>query len=320
MKISVLGCGRWGTFIAWYLDKIGHDTLLWGREGSSHLKELKETRRNSYLTLSDSLAVTDDLSRAVAHGEAIVISISSQALRSFLETLKREAVDQKTLVLCMKGVEEETGLRLSQVVGQVLEERVKVAVWVGPGHVQDFESGIPNCMVIDSLDDGVKRELVREFSSELIRFYYGADLIGTEVGAAAKNVIGIAAGILDGLNLTSLKGALMARGTREISRLIKAMGGNELTAYGLAHLGDYEATVFSRYSHNRRYGEALVTGERFDSLAEGVATSHAMMRLKERYHTELPICTAVHEVLTQGKDPRETISGLFLRSLKDEFS
>jgi glycerol-3-phosphate dehydrogenase (NAD(P)+) len=237
-----------------------------------------------------------------------------------MQLLSEYAVDGKNLVLCMKGVEDYTGLRLSQVVEEVLGDRVQTAVWVGPGHVQDFVAGIPNCMVIDSNDVRLKESLADAFSSELIRFYYGDDLIGSEIGAAAKNVIGIASGILDGLGLTALKGALMARGAREISRLIKAMGGNELTAYGLTHLGDYEATVFSKYSQNRRFGEAFVTGEDYASLAEGVATTSAMMKLKDSYKTELPICEAVYDVIAGGKDPKTVIVNLFVRERKGEFA
>ena len=158
-----------------------------------------------------------------------------------------------------------------------------------------------------------------EFSSSLIRFYYGTDLIGNEVGAAAKNVIGIAAGMLDGLDLTSLKGALMSRGTREVARLIVAMGGTELSAYGLCHLGDYEATVFSPYSHNRAFGEAYVKGEAYTSLAEGYYTVVAMMELKKKYNVELPICTAVYEMLYENAKADKTLLSLFERTLKKEF-
>lgn len=174
-------------------------------------------------------------------------------------------------------------------------------------------------MVIDSDNEELKKKLVNEFSSELIRFYFGQDLIGTEVGAAAKNVVGIAAGMLDGMGYTSLKGALMARGTREISRLIKAMGGNEMSAFGLCHLGDYEATLFSQFSHNRRFGEMLIKGESFSKLAEGVSTTRALVKLSEKYNVDLPIVNAVNQVITYNKDPKETLSSLFLRSVKDEF-
>jgi glycerol-3-phosphate dehydrogenase (NAD(P)+) len=174
-------------------------------------------------------------------------------------------------------------------------------------------------MVIDSDDESVKERLVDAFSSDLIRFYYGRDLIGNEIGAAAKNVIGIAAGMLDGLGLTTLKGALMARGTREVARLIGAMGGREQSAYGLCHLGDYEATVFSPHSHNRRFGEAFVRGESYTELAEGVPTTRALMALGQTHRVELPICAAVHAILFEGAEPRAAIDGLLARDIKNEF-
>ncbi|NCB31718.1 MAG: hypothetical protein EOM66_09970 [Clostridia bacterium] len=145
------------------------------------------------------------------------------------------------------------------------------------------------------------------------------DLLGNEIGAAAKNVIGIAAGMLDGLDRTNLKGALMSRGTREIARLIAAMGGNEQSAYGLCHLGDYQATVFSPFSHNRRYGEAVIRHETFDKLAEGCYTVKALLDLGNRYDVELPICATVDAVLYHGAHPMEALDALFTRSLKKEF-
>ncbi|MCL1912833.1 MAG: NAD(P)H-dependent glycerol-3-phosphate dehydrogenase [Eubacteriaceae bacterium] len=320
MRISVQGCGRWGSFIAWYLSRIGYDVCLWGRKTSASLEQFKQTRKNTYLELQDNIHLTDDLDESLSFSDIIIVSISAQELRSHAKVLSMaEGIEGKTLVLCMKGLEDGTGLRLSQVVREVLGQRVKVAVWLGPGHVQDFLNGNPNCMVIDSDDNDLVTELVEIFSSDLIRFYYGHDLIGSEIGAAAKNVIGIASGILDGLEMSALKGALMARGSREVSRLIKAMGGNELTAYGLTHLGDYEATVFSKYSHNRSFGEAYVRGDHFELLAEGVATSSALMALKDKYNVELPISSAVYDIVIHQKDPIQTLSNLFLRSIKGEF-
>ena len=185
--------------------------------------------------------------------------------------------------------------------------------------MQEFYRGIPNCMVIDSGNDAVKRRLVQEFSSNLIRFYYGGDMIGNEVGAAAKNVVGIAAGFLDGVEMSSLKGALMSRGTREVARLIKAMGGNELSAYGLCHLGDYEATVFSPYSHNRQFGESFIRHQDYHRLAEGYYTVEALMVLREKHGVELPICMAVHNILYESADPRAELSALLRRGLRAEF-
>lgn len=320
MNVSLLGCGRWGSFIAWYLDKTGHNVYTWGLENDEIFQNLQRERKNDYVQFSDNIVITPNLTKAVNHAEVMIISISSQALSSFMENLTKENLDGKTIVLCMKGIEETTGRRLSEIVSDYVDtSKTPVAVWVGPGHPQDFVRGIPNCMVIDSDNQEVKEKLVHSFSSELIRFYFGQDLIGTEVGAAAKNVVGIAAGMLDGMGYTSLKGALMARGTREISRLIKAMGGNEMSAYGLCHLGDYEATLFSKFSHNRRFGEMLINGEKFDKLAEGVSTTRALVKLSQRYNVDLPIVNAVNQVITYNKDPKETLSSLFLRSIKDEF-
>ncbi|MCL2752365.1 MAG: glycerol-3-phosphate dehydrogenase, partial [Firmicutes bacterium] len=193
------------------------------------------------------------------------------------------------------------------------------AVWLGPGHIQNFIAGIPNCMVIDSNDPALTADLCELFSGGLIRFYLGSDLTGNELGAAAKNVIGIAAGMLDGMSCPSLKGPLMARGAREISRVIAAAGGSALTAYGLCHLGDYETTLFSEFSNNRNFGQAFIRGEKFKRLAEGVTTSHALLNKAAALHVELPITAAVYSVIYEGKDPRSTISKLFERSQKQEF-
>ena len=320
MKISVLGCGRWGSCIAWYLDKIGHDVLSCGLPDAPEFIQLKTHHCNDYLVFPETIEVSADLGYAVNRAEVIVISISSQYLRSYFQEIAQYALEGKTIVLCMKGVEATTGKRLSEIVGEFVDEsKTPIAVWVGPGHPQDYVKGIPNCMVIDSNNREVKERLVKAFTSELIRFYIGKDLIGSEIGAAAKNVIGIAAGILDGLGYTSLKGALMARGTREIARLIKALGGNEFSAYGLCHLGDYEATLFSPWSHNRKYGEQFVKGNKFEKLAEGVMTSKALYKLGQEYGVDLPIVHAVYEVLFEGSDVEKSLRKLFLRSVKEEF-
>ena len=318
MKIAVIGCGRWGSLITWYLSGLGHELTLYGRKTSPHMQRFLKDRANDLLTLPQEVRLTCDLQRA-CEAEVIVISIASQGLRGLMEELRPLELKNKAFVLCMKGIEIGTGKRLSQIVSEAVDPTCAVAVWLGPGHVQAFFAGIPNCMVIDSENQELKRRLVEEFSGELIRFYFGTDLIGNEIGAAAKNVIGIAAGMLDGLNRAALKGALMARGTREVARLIAAMGGDEQSAYGLCHLGDYEATLFSPYSHNREFGERFVKGEDCSFLAEGYYTVKAMMELSATYGVELPICRAVYEALYEGREPSEALSELFHRTLKNEF-
>ena len=318
MTVSVLGCGRWGSFIAWYLAKIGHNVTLYGREESAHMRRFVQTRQNDLLTLPESVRLTSDLSVALA-AQTLLVSVPSQSLRGLLTQLAPRLSGGETVVLCMKGLEMDTGKRLSVVAKECLPADCRVAVWLGPGHVQEFVAGVPNCMVIDSGDEATKDTLVQAFSGSLVRLYYGEDLIGNEIGAAAKNVIGIAAGMLDGFTLSSLKGALMARGAREVARLICAMGGKELSAYGLCHLGDYEATVFSPYSHNRAFGEAFVKGQPYRELAEGYYTVRALRKDGEDTHTELPICNAVYHILYEGADPEEELHALFLRQAKTEF-
>ena len=318
MKITVIGCGRWGSLITWYLDRMGHDMTLYGMADAPEMQRFLETRSNDLLSLPESVHLTTDITE-VTHAETIIISIPSQALSGLMEELQPLQLRNKTVVLCMKGIEISTGRRLSEIATEALDESCPVAVWLGPGHVQEFYKGNPSCMVIDSQNDEIKHRLVDAFSSDLIRFYYGQDMIGNEIGAAAKNVIGIAAGMLDGFGLGTLKGALMARGTHEVARLIEAMGGNPLSAYGLCHLGDYEATVFSPHSHNRAFGECFAKGESFPSLAEGYYTARAMVDLGKKYNVDLPICTAVYRILYEGADCKQVLMELMTRSLKSEF-
>lgn len=329
MKISVLGCGRWGSFIAWYQSTVlKNQVISWGPEGEYSYEILKNTGKNEYVELDKNITLTCDLKYAVESADVIIISISSQGLRGFMKRITEHNIKDKPFVLCMKGIEESTGKRLSEVLVESGISPDKIAVWVGPGHIQAFTQGIPNCMVIDSANDELKRALADNFKSNLIRFYYGNDLIGTEIGAAAKNVLGIAAGVLDGSGYVSLKGPLMSRGANEVGRLIEALGGKFNSAYGLAHLGDYETTLFSEFSHNRKYGEMMAHGAKFEKLAEGVMTAKAMKQLGDEYGVELPITNAVYEacflsrVFERGdgaKNCMNIILKLFERRTKSEF-
>lgn len=327
MKISVLGCGRWGSFIGWYQATVlKNQVILYGEEGREAYDILKKEGKNEYVALDKSITLTSDLAYALAESEVIIISISSQALREFMQKVMKYPVQDKTFVLCMKGIEVSTGKRLSEILIESGIQEDKIAVWVGPGHIQEFTRGVPNCMVIDAYNEQLKRDIAENFKSNLIRFYYGNDIIGTEIGAAAKNVLGIAAGVLDGNGYQSLKGPLMARGAFEVGTLIAALGGKFSSAYSLAHLGDYETTLFSPHSHNRKYGEMMAQGHRFEKLAEGVMTAKAMKELGDLYGIELPITNAVYEAcfvsdpFEGGKsDCMEIILKLFDRETKPEF-
>lgn len=320
MNFTLLGCGRWGSFIAWYLNKIGNNVTVWGRAGFPEIENLLKTRTNEYVTLPESIKLTTDLDEAVNASEYIIISISSQAVRELMGNVSKIAGYQnKKYILCMKGIEEKTGDRLSTILIENGVPKDNIAVWVGPGHIQSFVNGVPSVMIIDSYNAELSLFLAKHLRSDLIRFYQGQDIVGSEIGAASKNVMGIAAGLLDGMGFSSLKGGLMARGAREISRLIKACGGNELSAYGLCHLGDYEATLFSKYSHNRMWGESFAQNKPFEKLAEGVATSAALLTLAEKVGVELPITKTVYDVI-HGKITKEVaIKQLFARDNLKEF-
>ena len=249
----------------------------------------------------------------------IIISIGCQHLRTLAKQLNEFDLTGKSFLLAMKGLEEPSAKTLVDVFKEEIHKDIKVACLGGPGHVQDYMKKVPSCAVIDSYDEQTKDEWIKLMQSDLIRFYYGNDVIGNQIGAALKNVIGIAAGILDGLEWYGLKGALMARAPVEVGRLIKHFGGNPFTAYGLAHLGDYEATLFSKHSHNRTYGEMFAKGERFGKLAEGVATLKAVKIIADKENIDMPICQALYNVIYEDADIKATIKGMFERGLKKEF-
>lgn len=320
MKFSVLGAGRWGSFIAWYLDKIGNKVTLWGKPTSEKIQKLLENRQNEYVTIPESINLSTNLEEAIKNSDYIVISISSQGLRGLAEEINKiEGYENKKYILCMKGVEKTTGSRLSTILLDCNFPKDNVAVWVGPGHIQSFVSEIPSVMIIDAYNDELSKFLATNLRSDLIRFYQGKDIIGSEIGAAAKNVMGLAAGLLDGMGYSTLKGGLMARGSREVSRLIEACGGNPLSAYGLCHLGDYEATLFSEFSHNRKWGEMFAQDKKFDKLAEGVDTSEALLKLASIHNVELPITQTVFDVIHKKITKQEAIKQLFDRTNIYEF-
>lgn len=319
VRVTVIGCGRWGTFLAWYADQLGHKVKLYGRSDSFSFERLSMTHANEYVRLPSTVTLTSDLKHATETADVILVSVPSQSFRDVMSELRANAdLTGKFIVTCMKGVEIKSGKRLSEVALEFGVEEWQIAVWAGPGHVQEFIVGNPNCMIIDAYVRSTTERIIELFKSPLIRFYYGTDIIGTEIGAAAKNVMGIVAGVLDGMKLTSLKGALMARGSREVSRLIKRLGGDPLSAYGICHIGDYETTLFSKYSHNREWGENYVLGKKFKLLAEGVHTARALSLIADDLDVDMPITTAVNTMILDKIPPRVVMESLFDRSLKED--
>lgn len=318
-KTTVIGCGRWGGFLGYYIAQYKKsDVLIYGLADDPSYQSLVKTGDNGYVKMPANVSYTTDLTAALQN-DFIVISIGCQGLRGLCRKLNQYDLSGKKFLLAMKGLEETSAKRLSEVFKEeITNSNPEVAVLLGPGHVQDYLKGVPSCVVIDSPNAEAKVQIADFMNSDLMRVYYGEDLIGNEIGAALKNVIGLAAGILDGLDCAGLKGALMARAPVEVGRLINYYGGDAQSAYGLAHLGDYEATLFSPHSHNRQYGESLIKGPTFSKLAEGVATLKAVHALKDK--VEMPICNAIYEMIYNGKDAKDQINELFKRPNKPEFS
>ncbi len=318
-RLSLIGCGRWGTFLGWYAaNYCGFDVDMYDIPTSPNFLELRDTRKNPYLTLSDNMTLHDNLS-AVLKNDIIIVSIGCQYFRGLCKELSAYDLTGKTFLLAMKGLEEPGAKIMHAIMKEEIKQDIHVAVLAGPGHVQDYMKGVPSCAVIDSDEEDVKDRLIKLLQSDLIRLYYGADLMGNQIGAALKNVIGIAAGILDGLEWYGLKGALMARAPIEVGRFIKHFGGNPMTAYGLAHLGDYEATLFSKHSHNRTFGEKFARGEDFGKLAEGVPTLKAVKQIADAENIDMPICQALYKAVYENADIKQTIRSIFERDLKKEF-
>jgi glycerol-3-phosphate dehydrogenase (NAD(P)+) len=295
---------------------MSEEAYLYGRIGSERFLKLSETRRNEYLALNDNVTMTSSLAE-VFQAEKIFISVKCQGFRELCDEIAPFVSKYCQLILAMKGLENSTGLRMSEIAREKLKTE-NVAILVGPGHPQSLVSGVPTLMLIDSHDSALADSLVNEFNTKLIRLYKGSDIIGNEIGAALKNVVGIAAGLLDGAGYAALKGSLMARGAAEVARLIEAEGGDPKSAFGLSHLGDYEATLFSHYSRNRAYGECFIKKIPFMGLAEGVETLRAVMRLSQKHKLEMPICHALYRVIFDKKDPMAVMDELFDRPVKME--
>lgn len=321
-NISLIGCGRWGTFLGWYAANCCKDNIsgtdMYDIPTSPNFIELQQTRKNPYLSLSDNMFLHDKL-EDVLHNDTIIVSIGCQYFRGLCKELNNLDLKGKTFLLAMKGLEEPGAAIMHDVMKEEIQQDIHIAVLAGPGHVQDYMKGVPSCAVIDSYEEATKDSLIKLLQSDLIRFYYGSDLIGNQIGAALKNVIGLAAGILDGLEWYGLKGALMARAPIEVGRFIQHFKGNLLTAYGLAHLGDYEATLFSKHSHNRMFGEMFARGEDFGKLAEGVPTLKAVKIIADQQGIDMPICQALYKVIYEKAEIKSTIRDMFNRDLKQEF-
>jgi glycerol-3-phosphate dehydrogenase (NAD(P)+) len=318
VRVVVIGGGSWGSVFAALLAERGHEVTLACRD-AAQARAIGETGRNPrYITDADLSGVTAAaLEEApVAEAELVCLALPSSAFRQVAETLPGSA----PVLSLTKGLDPETGARLSTVV-----RGRPVAVLTGPNHAEEIAQGLPAAAVLSSEDQALAVELQHAIISTRFRVYLNSDLVGVELCAAAKNVMALAAGGVDGFGFgDNAKAALITRGLAEMARLGEACGARGETFSGLAGMGDLIVTCFSRYSRNRRAGELIAQGrspeeakEEIGMVVEGLTTAPVLRDLSRRLGVELPITEAICEVLA-GTSALDLVSGLMSRTPTDE--
>ncbi len=330
MRAAVIGAGSWGTAFARLLVSAGHRVVLWARRPAL-AEELRRTRENrEYLpgvSLPRELGITSELGEALTKAEVAFFVVPSFALREVAERAAPHMPPGIPLVHLIKGLEEGTGRRMSEILAETLPGHPVFAL-SGPCHAEEVAQDHPTCVVLAGSDLPLGEELQRELMTPRFRVYLSDDLLGVEYCGAMKNVLAIGTGIAEGLGYgDNTRAALITRGLAELSRFGRAVGARPETFYGLAGLGDLVATATSPHSRNRGVGLRVGKGERLPEIlsgmrmvAEGVHTSRWLYGLARRLGVELPLCEAVYRVLHRGESPRAQIDRLMLRPPRREFS
>ena len=327
-KITVIGNGGWGTTLAILLHKKGNEVTLWGAD-ASYVDYLKEKRENvkflKGIPIPEGICITSDISNKLMDAQLIVSATPTPYLRSVLMKFKDISVHGTPVVSVTKGIENDTLMRPSEVITNVLGKQ-PISLLLGPSHAEEVARGLPTTIVASSKDGTLARVVQEVFTTDRFRVYTNPDMIGVELGAAMKNVIAIAAGICDGLKFgDNSKAALISRGLVEISRLGIAMGAQRSTFSGLTGLGDLITTCISPYGRNRWVGEQIGKGknlkeilEKMQQIAEGVWTTKSVMALSNKFKVEMPITKEIYDVLFTDKNPLEAVSDLMMRAPKSE--
>lgn len=326
--IAVIGAGSWGTTLASLLAKKGFDVILWARERET-VEAIREKKENTVylpgIRLPDNLYYTDNLFEAIKRARFIVNVVPTQFIRSVFSIIKSSLNNENTIVSASKGIEKKTLKTPSQILEEILGK--KVYVLSGPSFALEVAQEKPTAVTISGPEIKDRLLLQEVFSTSYFRVYEHDDPIGAEIGGAVKNVIAIASGICDALELgNNARAALITRGLHEIMRLGKRMGAKEITFSGLSGLGDLFLTCTSTLSRNYTVGLRLGRGETIEeisrsmrSVAEGVETSQSAMELSMKLGVEMPITEQVYQVIYQGKSPKEAAKDLMNRTLKPEF-
>jgi glycerol-3-phosphate dehydrogenase (NAD(P)+) len=328
-QVAVLGAGGWGTALAVHLARAGHDARLWARDPAL-VADMRARRANAvYLPdvrFPDGLTVTADLGAALRDTEFIVSAVPSHGTREVLRCAAPLVRRGSTVVSATKGLEQDSLLRMSEIIDAELGPGVRSAVLSGPSFAIEMARELPTAVSVASRDQAIVERVQSEFRAPYFRLYGTSDVVGVEIGGALKNVIAIAAGLAEGLGLghNALAG-LITRGLAEMSRLACALGAQRETLAGLTGLGDLVLTCTGTLSRNRHVGVELARGRSLADIlagmkmvAEGVRTTEAALALAARHAVELPIATQVAELLAGRKDARTALFELMLRPQRAE--
>ncbi len=330
MKVSVIGAGSWGTALAHLLGGAGNQVMLWARKPEVCAGINEEHRNPRYLMDSP---VSENVHASVSHAEvlegtqAVVIVTPSSLMRETAQTIAPFVQPDTPIVICSKGVEEESGLLPAEVFAEVLGGMGRIAALTGPNHAEEVIKGIPSGTVVASTDAATARFFQKLFATEAFRTYVSDDIIGAEICAAFKNVVAIAVGASYGLGFGDNTAALlMTRGSAEMSRLVEACGGQAMTCMGLAGMGDMIVTCMSEHSRNRTFGRRLAQGTSLDQyraethmVVEGAYACRTLHTLAVKHGVDLPIADKVRSIVWDGVEPTSVVGELLGRSLKPEF-
>ena len=333
-RIAVIGAGAWGTALADLFSEIGHEVMLWVFEADLCARMASNRENDLYLpgiALHENLRFTPDLAEAASAGQDVLVSVMPSHVVRAVWTKLAPSVHEETLVAsATKGVEEKTLLLPTQVISGCVAEAGgagrALACLSGPTFARELAERKPTAVTAASDDSGAAKTVQETLAAPGFRIYTGADPVGAQLGGALKNVIALAAGIADGMELGyNARAALIVRGLAEIARLGAAMGGRAETFAGLAGMGDLVLTCTGDLSRNRTVGVRLGAGEPLQKIlesmtavAEGVSTAPAAVGLADKYGVEMPICREVHAVLFEGRRPQDAVRDLMARPLRAE--
>ena len=328
-RAAVLGAGSWGTALAIQLGSVGHQVSLWGRDAAL-MGAMADRRANpTYLpdvTFPTPVRATAALDTALRDSRYVIVAVPSHGLRAVVRQAAPLIEPGAVIVSATKGIEADSLKRMSEVIREETDGRHPVVVLSGPSFAAEVAQRLPTALVAASDDDAAVVLVQAEFRGPQFRLYGTADMVGVEIGASLKNIIAIAAGVVESLGLGhNAMSALITRGLAEIARLSCAMGGQRDTPAGLSGLGDLVLTCTGSLSRNRHVGIELGRGRSLDDIlasmrmvAEGVNTTAAALALGEKHGVELPIAAQMAEVLAGRKSPRGAVGDLMLRPQRGE--